>query len=332
MFNEEYLFTTGVIRSREAKLLSSVDIERIVDAKTAEEALKVFNDTDYADELPDIEKPEDFNQGLLHDQKQARDLMEKIIPDRTLIKFLFLRYDYHNIKLLFKAKFSGQELDKNASDLGNISYDILKTYILKEEDKGVLPEIKGSIDRAREAFEKDQTPFFIDLFLDKEYYRLLRELTEKLKCEFVDGLVSDQIDMVNVDAFLRVREMARPLEFLERVLVEGGAIPQSIFLEYFEKSEEEFFRHLPRYLGDRKLQQELEESIKARESYRRGKIFEEYEVRYLGRAKFIAYGPEIVVAYYLAKNNAIRNIRLIMIGKVNGIPANEIRQRVREIY
>lgn len=78
MFNEEYLFATGVIRSREAKLLDATDIERMVDAKTVEEALKVFNDTDYADELPDIEKPEDFNQGLLRDQKQARDLMEKL--------------------------------------------------------------------------------------------------------------------------------------------------------------------------------------------------------------------------------------------------------------
>lgn len=331
MFNEEYLFATGVIRSREAWLLSSVDIERMVDARTAEEALKVFNDTDYANELPDIEKPKDFNKGLRRDQKQARDLLYRIVPDKLLVQFLFLRYDYHNIKLIFKAKFSGQELDKYASKLGNVPYDALKVYVLEEEDKGLPPKVKESIDKAKEAFEEDSSPFYIDLFLDKEYYKFLKSLTDKLKCEFITGLVSDQIDMVNVDIFLRTREMKRPLEFLEKVLIEGGAIPRSVFLEYFEKPEEEFFRQATRYLGDRKFQQDLEESIKTKE-IRRGKIFEEYEVRYLKQAKYIAYGPEIVVAYYLAKNNAIRNVRLIMTGKVNDIPANEIRGRVREIY
>ena len=331
MFNEEYLFATGVIRSREIKLLSTVDIERMIDAKNAEDALKVFNDTDYADELPDIEKPEDFNQGLLHDQKQARDLLEKIVPDKNLIKFLFLRYDYHNIKLFFKAKFSNQELDEHASKLGNIPDDVLKTYIFEGEDKGLFPEIKESIDRAEEAFKKDQEPFFIDLFLDKEYYQLLIQLAEKLKCKFITRLVLDQIDMVNTDIFLRVRELERPLEFLEKVLIDGGSVSRSVFLEYFEKSEEEFFKQIVRYLGDKKFQKDLEESIKTKLPLR-GKIFEEYEVRYLRKAKFIAYGPEVIVAYYLAKNNAIRNVRLIMTGKVNGIPANEIRQRVREIY
>ena len=48
-------------------------------------------------------------------------------------------------------------------------------------------------------------------------------------------------------------------------------------------------------------------------------------MRYLQKAKRIAYGPEVVVAYYFAKRNALRNTRIIMTGKLNNLPVDEIK-------
>lgn len=331
MFNEEYLFATGVLRSREAKLLDPVDIERMVDAKTAREALRVFNDLDYADEIPDIEKPEDFNDALGHDQKQLYDLLLRIIPDKKLFRLFYIRFDLHNIKLLFKSKYHKTDLKEHASNLGTVSYDILSQYIISEEDKGVPEDMKESIDKALVIFEKDSSPYTIDNVLDKEYYDLLKKLACLINNEFTTKWVLDQINMINMDIFLRARSLRRPLEFLQDALIPEGTIPEKTFLDLFEKDLEEAIHEFSKYF-DIKAEQQLKEFAQKKDFKMLGKALEEYEVRYIQKVKYIAYGPEVVVAYFLANNNAVRNVRFIMTGRINELPSDEIRQRVREVY
>ena len=43
-------------------------------------------------------------------------------------------------------------------------------------------------------------------------------------------------------------------------------------------------------------------------------------------------GPEPVIAYLLAKENEIKIIRIIMVGKINRLPTEEIRERLRDVY
>ena len=49
-------------------------------------------------------------------------------------------------------------------------------------------------------------------------------------------------------------------------------------------------------------------------------------------AKYIALGPEPVIAYLMAKETEIKNLRIIFTGKINRLPENTIRERLREAY
>jgi len=49
-------------------------------------------------------------------------------------------------------------------------------------------------------------------------------------------------------------------------------------------------------------------------------------------AKYVSFGPEPVIAYIFAKENEIKLIRIIMVGKINGIDGEVIRERLRENY
>jgi len=62
------------------------------------------------------------------------------------------------------------------------------------------------------------------------------------------------------------------------------------------------------------------------------KDLENVEINFIKQAKYIDNGPELIVAYYYAKRNAIRNTRLIMTGKANRMPALEIKKLIRELY
>ncbi len=52
----------------------------------------------------------------------------------------------------------------------------------------------------------------------------------------------------------------------------------------------------------------------------------------LREAKMFALGPEPIIAYVMAKENEVRNVRIIMIGKKNGVATAEIAERLRESY
>ena len=49
-------------------------------------------------------------------------------------------------------------------------------------------------------------------------------------------------------------------------------------------------------------------------------------------AKYDAFGPDPVVAYYYAKLAEIKNVRIILSAKAAGVPTETIKQRVREVY
>ena len=54
--------------------MNPTDIERMIDAENPNAAFKVFNDTDYADNLLDVEAT-GFKKALDDDLNQAKDLL-----------------------------------------------------------------------------------------------------------------------------------------------------------------------------------------------------------------------------------------------------------------
>ena len=49
-------------------------------------------------------------------------------------------------------------------------------------------------------------------------------------------------------------------------------------------------------------------------------------------AKMISFGGEPLLAYIYAKETEIKVIRIIMVGKLNNINGEVIRERLRDIY
>ena len=46
----------------------------------------------------------------------------------------------------------------------------------------------------------------------------------------------------------------------------------------------------------------------------------------------INYGAEVIFAYLIAKEVEIKNLRLVLVGKVNDLSADFIKERLREVY
>ena len=329
MRNSNYTFVTGKIRYLETQLPDPTDLERMLDAPDLDSAFKAFYDTDYAKYLPE-KKAEEFEEVILEDLLQSRKFLFQFVPDKDLIKFLLLEYDFHNLKVIFKEKLFNVNLDHLLIPLGFYEPNIFKKVIFEEEKIKIDKDFEEIINEAENTLNSSLPFYLIEFFFDKKYFSLYKKIAERLKNNFLIDFVNLKIDLTNLRIFLRVKELNKDVNFLKEALVGSGKIKEDDFLRFFSDLEngfKYFSKFFPSYFEKYFYDFLKEKDLKLFEK----RCFDE-EIKYLRKAKYIAYGPEIVVAYFYAKENANKNVRLIMSGKLNKIERRILKERLREIY
>lgn len=62
------------------------------------------------------------------------------------------------------------------------------------------------------------------------------------------------------------------------------------------------------------------------------KLSDDYIINYVKKKRYVVLGLEPLVGYFIAKQTEIRNAGIIMVGKINNISGETIRERLRETY
>ncbi len=158
-----YEYATGLIRVLDKRILSQNDFERMLSARTAADAFKVLNDTDYADNLLNL-KPEEFEKALSRDEKDLKKLFFKIIDNKLLLDFLLLKQDYLQLKLYLKAKYN-------------------KNLQSQKKPNLKIPQIKNP------------TPEKIDRICDLELYKTRKKIAKKLRDKFLQKINKKDLDL-----------------------------------------------------------------------------------------------------------------------------------------
>ena len=330
MKSSNYTFVTGKIRYLETKLPDEIDLERMLDSPDLESAFKAFYDTDYAEHLFE-RRPEEFEKVILQDLEDNKKFLFQFVSDKDLIKFLLLEYDFHNLKIAFKEKLFNQNLDHLFLPLGFFDQNILKKIVFGEENIEIDEEIKEIIKEAKNTLNNSLPPYLIEFFFDKKYFFLYKKIAKRLKNKFLIDFVNLRIDLTNLRIFFRTKELNKDISFLKEALIGSGKINFDDFIRLYNENLEVSLKYFAKFLPIN-FEKYFQEFLKEKKIWLLEKRFFEGEIEYLRKAKFIAYGPEIVVAYFYAKKNANKNVRLIMMGKLNKIERESLKERIRRLY
>ena len=329
----EYLFPTGVIREVEKKLFNYNDMERMIDAEDVNQSFKIFNDLSYADELLDMGSPEQYREVLAHDLGQVKNFILTITPDPKVIEFILAPYDFHNLRIIFKARLAGKNEIKHTTTLGTISPEKFIKIILADDRKETLPDDYSKlISQAKEEILDNYGPQEIDSYFDQKYFAFVLKKALKIKDKFLINLVKRQIDIANIKIIIRSKLLGRSLAEVKRDFIFGGNLDSQGILAKYEKELAGLVKDMEKVFPERQLACELNKFLEQQEFWRLEKALDDYLVRLINETKMQVAGPAIIVAYFLAKKNAIKNIRTVMTGKINNIKAQEIKTRVRELY
>ena len=169
-----------------------------------------------------------------------------------------------------------------------------------------------------------------DSILDQAYFEDMNELAKAAGSDFLAGYVRTTIDIANMRSIVRTMRMGKGIEFLEGVLFEGGDVGTRRILSVVSAGGT---------VEDLYTTSTLKDAAEAGTAAARGGSLTRFEKlcddalnTYVSKAKYVAFGEAPIIAFLAAKENELTAVRIIMTGRLAGLPADTIRERLRESY
>ena len=325
----DYGQSVVTIRVLEKRLLTKNRIERMIESETCEEVLKLLSETEYSQDMTDIQNSRDYEKILKRETERVFSLVRNMSKNKEVVDILSLKYDYHNLKVLVKSKVFEKDNTNLLMNAGTI--DITKFKTKSETQSLDLPEeILEAIAEIKK--EENLTPQKIDIIVEKYYFKNLVNLSKKIDVKVITDYVKGLIDFQNIITLFRVQKQNRDAKFLDSVIFEGGTISKDKIVASLNDSSETILNKFKK----EKLGPYLVKGVEVFNETKRLSEFEKTSDNYLmelnKESKYIVFGPEPLFTYLVAKEREINAIRLIMVSKINNISSEKIRERLRDTY
>ena len=322
----DYLAISARVKAMETTLLTWERMMQILDARSEAEALKMVQESGY----PDLTAtdPEALDRVLSAAREEMLSDLIGGAPDPRYIELFKIKYDYHNVKAILKAKAMGVSPDRMLMDMGRVS----PATLLEAMDAGELDTLPAMLAaataEAKTVLDTTRDPQLSDIVLDRWFYRDLAAVAEETGSEFLDGYVKVQIDAANLRVLVRTLRMGKSVAFLQGILFEGGEVTPDQLMQVAAAGGSG--------LAELYAAGSLEEAAAAGVAALQGGALTEFEKLcddavndYLADAQFVPFGEAPLVAYLAARETEFTNLRILLIGRSTGLAPEVIRTRLR---
>lgn len=319
---ERYLWISAYVRGLESQRLTWADLNRMIDANTPEDCLRVLTDRGYPQLQPSMADLE----GVLRKRREAlfSDLSDSL-PDHAILDLFRIPYDYHNVKVALKALWTHADGTRLLLGGGRLEPQSLYRALQTGEENGLPQVLRDAAKAARATVSATGDPQRGDLILDRACFAEQHLLAERANSPFLTGYVRLLTDSANLRSTVRVLRMGKDTHLLRDALIPGGTAAPDTLLESARTGD----LTAPWAAGP------LEEAAALGQKALAGGSLTAFEAacgdaltQYLQRAALIPFGPEPVLAFLAANEQEQQNIRVIVSGKLANLPADAIRERM----
>ncbi|MFQ6079384.1 MAG: V-type ATPase subunit [Thermodesulfobacteriota bacterium] len=328
-----YAYAVGRIRALETGLLTKERLDRMAEAGSIDELLRLLGDTHYAEFLFELGSPWEYEVILEDEMRGVVKLVAELSRDPTLTDIFQLRYDFHNLKVAFKEKFSGDPLNSAYIALGTIPVDRVRDAVRGKEGVVALPlHLRAAQEAVTGGLPETPAPKWIDVIVDRAMFRTFVDITTRERCLFLHELLKKEIDLINILSFFRIRREDGERSFFQEVLLEGGTLSTDFIWTLWGEN----FDAVPARLSHTPYALMVAEGLAHLQTQGSFLVFEKMREaflhNYIRRADLIAFGIEPLIAYLYKKESEIRTMRTIFVGLLNSVPAETIKERTSRAF
>lgn len=323
MRDTEYAYGVARVRANENSLLSVADTEQLVLASSYKDALRILADNSW--KAPE-DGGTDFSEMLENEALKTWQLLTESVPDIRELDALIIANDFHNLKAALKAMFSDE-----VSSVFFISPSAIATDVIAEAIDAkrfeILPEyMQAAADAAYDAVVRLKSGRIADILLDVSALNTKLKMSKDSGSALMLGITQLNNACVNIKTAVRCVKMGKDAEFMKRAMCESEILDNDTLIEAALTGETELIHCLSTSFVEGAAEQ-LELGSVEFEKWCDDAIAEKVQ-----SAKFTAFSLDPIIAYYINKDAEIKNARIILSAKLNNIPAETIRKRVRDVY
>ena len=327
----DYMYGSARVRTLEASLIGRERIESLLDAKSTAEMWSRLQE--YG-----VEPVRDAGGFILREEtlleilrRSYREILE-IFPDDAMLELWRYPYDCNNLKAAIKA--FERKIDPRSMmfDFGVFDAEHVIRMVETRNFEALPRAMRMAAEEGISAYAKTKNPQQIDLLLDRACFADMLCAAQKSGNEFAIRLVRRQIDLTNLLICVRILRMqsgeAGKLLLCD-AWIDGGFLPYETLQEWFLAGEEMLWDRLY-YTEYSKLASAVASSDRSLTAVER--CCDNYRMEEIRSAKYVPYGAEVIIAFLLAHEYEVRNLRIVLAGKEAGIAPATLRERIRDSY
>ncbi|MDD6807664.1 MAG: V-type ATPase subunit [Oscillospiraceae bacterium] len=320
--SSDYIYAVARVRANEVNLLSAADVEQLIAAEDYKTAMRKLADAGWGD----VDGVTDYASYLEAYFAKTWDLLVEIMGDVHEFDLLLIKNDMQNLKAALKGIVSQHD----AKDLYVYSTVYDTESIKKAVDERAwkdLPEFMQ--EPAMEAYTvltETGNGQLADAIIDKATLERMLYLATQTSSPTLKELAERMCATANIKSALRCANTGKSKDFMQRSLCDCKTISKDKLIDCALESADSVLNYLEgtEYaVGAEKFK----ESTSAFEKW-----CDDILMECVSKAKYVAFGIDPLVAYYIARDAEIKTVRIILSAKINNLPADVIRERVRALY
>ncbi len=326
----DYVYGGAYLRTLENAIIGGDRLERLLGARDLEAAYALLEE--FGVRVMRNEAGVPLREATLSAHlRAALGEVLALAPESPVIRMWLYPYDCNNLKASIKGAFRGVEVRGMLFDFGTVLPDTLELAVRDRRFDAFPTHMRAGAVAAMDTYAATRDPQQVDLILDRACYLDMLEASAA-GSDFVRALLSLQIDLLNTVMALRVIRMgggAAASALLEAARIPGGSLSWPSAEELLSGGEECLWAqlHATRYERYADAVRAAGGSLQAAE-----RLSEDARMEKLREAAYLPMGEDTMVAFLLAHEYEVRNLRILLAGIEVGLDRVTLGERIRKSY
>ena len=322
MSDLSYVYAVARIRVKEKSLLSDQDIQKMVSMSDPEQVLRYLREKGWGE----AGKETGFDAMAETEREKTSALMKELGIEPGVFEVLDLPQLFHNLKTAIKEVLSQTSNPGAYYQHEKFGGEKMKNILLKK-DFDALPEfMRETAKKAYQVMTESGDGQRCDCVVDRGTLAAMTEQGRRSGSKLLEQYTQMLAAVSDIKIAVRALKTGKSKAFLTDALAPCGSFDVKDLANATVSGEESFYSYLENH-GFKEAAGELRVSPASFEKWCDDRIMETIRPQ-----KANPFSMDPVVAYYLARENEIRTVRILYTAKSNGFSEEETRERVRKMY
>jgi len=322
-----YLYAGALLKTKEIESLKGAEAEKLISAPNLELAWQSLQDTFIGPYLnkADADHPQitSLKKSLDLVMVDTKKLLDNISPDKQLLDILWVKYDFHNLRVIIRGEslnLSDEKMEVLSSALGTHEFKKIK----KIYDDRRLALLDPYLQKAVTATENFTDSTEIGVAVNTFYFEKIKDLASKSNYPFLKKFVEILIDSFNLQTSLRQIKIRQNND--KKIYITGGQFaPENL------ETEEAILNSFSKLGGETLWQEAIADYRQTGNHTLLRKTAEDYLNLFLKEEARLSFTPAKLFSHFNTRKRDVQAIQMIISGKQAGLTEEEIRNNLRQL-